>query len=447
MPSTMMESTLFSYTTRMRSVLDWLSVATGDDDSIVQAANNARKKSTAAVPETVLENLSSAIDLRAKVRAAKVQRVSWPAGDGSDGKSIEGDDCVTAALCEAKRVLSGESHLVAEMIGAMGVQDEVAAVNADLSGTTGLAARVGEVVRIRALGATTTKQSSHGFKTSYRSVNAPENSLDAKFGLIRAVHPDMPGTLEVLVDGAVHILHSTYLEAAAELGADHTEAERVMGATAEFGACCFAMDVAALLSEVERAWRDYKASKITHLTATALTNLCVRHATAWADALESEHSGLHRIEHVLACAYLHGAIQWARASLGANAFETSFETAVAVVAELAFGYAASDAKVAASATGLGRPIMNAVALSVARLEPDETASEPTLKRAHATIKQRVPAASAAQCDALIDVVVDCAALHLLGCASAANVAVMADEFGQEEGDPLAGANGLLLTSE
>ena len=147
---------------------------------------------------------------------------------------------------------------------------------------------------------------------------------------------------------------------------------------------------------------------------------------------------------MLACAYLHGAVQWARASLGSgDAFETSFETAVAVVAELAFGYAISDAP----ATQGGPRPMNAVTLSVARLEPHEPASEQALQRAHAAILQRVPTASPSQCDALVDVVVDGAALHFLGCASVANVAVMADDFGHDRADRLAGANGLLHTSE
>ena len=56
--------------------------------------------------------------------------------------------------------------------------------------------------------------------------------------------------------------------------------------------------VASLLAEVERAWTDYKASKTTHLAATALTNLCVRHASVWASQLEGQHPVLHRLEHV-----------------------------------------------------------------------------------------------------------------------------------------------------
>lgn len=68
--------------------------------------------------------------------------------------------------------------------------------------------------------------------------------------------------------------------------------------------------------EIERAWSDYKASRSTLLIATALTNTCVRHAAAWANRLEEEHPSLNRIEPVLACAYLHGAVQFARASLG-----------------------------------------------------------------------------------------------------------------------------------
>ena len=206
---------------------------------------------------------------------------------------------MTATLCEVKRVLAGEQQLVSEMISAMGVQDEVGAVSKKLSDAAALGARVGEVVRIRAAGATTTLQSSHaGFLTSHRAENAPEASLDAKLGLVRGVHPDMPGTLEVAVDGTVHNLHPRYLVSVVELVADYSEADLLAGATAEFGARCFAMDVASLLAEVERAWADYKASKTTHLAATALTNLCVRHASVWASQLEGQHPVLHRLEHV-----------------------------------------------------------------------------------------------------------------------------------------------------
>ena len=430
-----------AYGSAIGALIEFLEPQAATIAGIIKAAHAA---AAANVPDATLDTLETAIMLRKEVSAFKLKRCA--AAHDAVGLPLQ-TDRITSALEEVRRALRGEDTLREEMVASMGVVDEVTTLCSEPTAAAAAAARVGEIVRIL------------------------DGDSKGKIALIRDVAP--LGNFELLVDGRISTAGGGVLARVEGLasGSDPTEAEELSGGSAHFGASCFAVDVEELLTEVDRTWSDYRSGKSTLLVATSETNACVRHASAWAGRLEAEHEGLNRVEHILACAYLRSAVEFARASLGGGEeAPLAFEVALGLVAELAFGNEAasrapSTSTAAATAPPGSKPppppppSLNVAVLCLARFEPeaDPEGSAAMLQRAHAAIRRRAASASVAQCDVLLDVVIDCAARNFLCCASSANLAVMlscegggggAADNGSAalHGDPLAGGNGLLLTS-